>query len=417
MAFQDKPANLPALYIKSTPVELPEDFKITDALALDGMAFIFEGQGMVGRGAVLTLTASGSDRIQNLASQWRELCTKAVFDGGATKGKLLAFGAIAFDSQSAVTSTLTVPRQVLSLKNGKATLTNITTSRFETPKTLGPEWFAPLSPQKSINLVPGAVSEARFESLVESALQRIDAGQVEKVVVARDVTAKIPRDFDPRQAITRLTKRYPSCWTYWVNKNFGASPELLIRVANRQINARVLAGSAARGTDPSIDEAIATALKASAKNSHEHRLAVESLVASLSGYCANLDADPEPFSLALPNLWHLASDVRGTLDHSNSALDVLAALHPTAAVAGTPLADAQAAIRELEPFDRGVYAGPVGWIDSTGDGEWVIALRGATIGQGSITAMAGCGIVAGSDPAAELAETELKLRPIRQALA
>ena len=398
-------------------IELPEDFKITDALAQDGMAFIFEGQGMVGRGAVLTLTAIGSDRIQSLATQWRELCSKAVFDGGATKGKLLAFGAIAFDSQSSTLSSLTVPRQVLTVKDGKATLTNITTSRFDTPKTLGPEWFAPIPPQKSISLIPATVSEERFENLVDSALQRIAAGEAEKIVVARDVTAKISRDFDPRQAITRLTKRYPSCWTYWVNKSFGASPELLIRVSNRKVNARVLAGSAARGTDPSIDEAIATALKASAKNKHEHRLAVESLVASLSEYCANLDADPEPFSLALPNLWHLASDVRGTLDHRNSALDVLAALHPTAAVAGTPLSAAQQAIRQLEPFDRGIYAGPVGWIDSTGDGEWVIALRGATIGQGTITAMAGCGIVAGSDPAAELAETELKFRPIRQALA
>jgi menaquinone-specific isochorismate synthase len=417
LAFQDKPTNLPALFINSNAVDVPADFKITDALALDGMAFIFEGHGLVGRGAVLTLSATGPDRIEKLATQWRELCSKAEFDGGALGAKLLAFGAIAFDSESKVTSTLTIPRQVLTVRNGKATLTNITTSRFATPTTLGPEWFAPVSPQKPISLLPGTVSEASFESLVESALRRIDAGEVEKIVMAREVTAKISRDFDPRQAIVRLTQLYPSCWTYWVNRNFGASPELLIRVSNRKINARVLAGSAARGTDPTIDEAIATALKASAKNRHEHRLAIDSLVGSLLPYCANLDADSEPFSLALPNLWHLASDVRGTLDHRNSSLDVLAALHPTAAVAGTPLRAAQATIRQLEPFDRGVYAGPVGWIDSTGDGEWVIALRGASIGHGTITAMAGCGIVAGSDPAAELAETELKLRPIRQALA
>jgi menaquinone-specific isochorismate synthase len=132
-----------------------------------------------------------------------------------------------------------------------------------------------------------------------------------------------------------------------------------------------------------------------------------------------VDADPKPFSLALPNLWHLASDVHGVLREEASVLDLAAALHPTAAVAGTPRLEAQALIAELEPFDRGRYAGPVGWIGADGDGEWAIALRGAQIEAGgtAIRAFAGCGIVAGSEPEAELAETELKFSPMREALA
>jgi menaquinone-specific isochorismate synthase len=140
-------------------------------------------------------------------------------------------------------------------------------------------------------------------------------------------------------------------------------------------------------------------------------------VKALEPFCTQVDADPTPFSLALPNVWHLASDVHGVLRENASVLDVAAALHPTAAVAGTPTAAAQALIAELEAIDRGRYAGPIGWIGADGDGEWAIALRGAQIEGQTIRAFAGCGIVAGSEPDAELSETELKFRPIREALA
>jgi menaquinone-specific isochorismate synthase len=156
---------------------------------------------------------------------------------------------------------------------------------------------------------------------------------------------------------------------------------------------------------------------ASPKNKIEHAIAVESLVSALDPFCDEIVADAQPFSLALPNVWHLASDVQGILSSDSSVLDLAEALHPTAAVAGTPRQDALALIRKLEPFDRGTYAGPVGWIGADGDGEWVIGLRGAAISGETIVAHAGCGIVPGSNPAAELAETELKFQPIRHALA
>ncbi|MEN9706975.1 MAG: hypothetical protein RIS31_541, partial [Actinomycetota bacterium] len=137
----------------------------------------------------------------------------------------------------------------------------------------------------------------------------------------------------------------------------------------------------------------------------------------LEPFCDHVDADTEPFSLALPNLWHLASDVHGVLKQNSSVLDLASALHPTAAVAGTPRSAAQKLISELEPFDRGRYAGPVGWIGADGDGEWVIALRGAQLTEGKVTAYAGCGIVSESDGESELLETDLKFQPIVSALA
>jgi menaquinone-specific isochorismate synthase len=157
-------------------------------------------------------------------------------------------------------------------------------------------------------------------------------------------------------------------------------------------------------------------LTASEKNLQEHRFAVESMVDALTPFCSTVDSDEKPFSLALPDLWHLASDVYGKLKNNISVLDLAAFLHPTAAVAGTPRASAQALIAELEPFDRGGYAGPVGWIGADGDGEWAIALRGGFIEQNVLTAFAGCGLVADSEPEEELDETQLKFAPIRGAL-
>jgi menaquinone-specific isochorismate synthase len=177
----------------------------------------------------------------------------------------------------------------------------------------------------------------------------------------------------------------------------------------------VLAGTAARGTDPDVDRAIAEGLAHSIKNKQEHAFAVDSLLEKLDPFCEQITRDNEPFSLALPDLWHLATDVTGKLREKTSLLDIVAQLHPTAAVAGTPRKLAQDLIAELEPFDRGGYAGPVGWLASDGSGELAIALRGGIIEENQIRAIAGCGIVAGSDPQAELEETELKFRAVRYA--
>jgi menaquinone-specific isochorismate synthase len=178
----------------------------------------------------------------------------------------------------------------------------------------------------------------------------------------------------------------------------------------------VLAGTTARGETEALDLAISTELKNSHKNLSEHALALESVTAALKPLTTGVDFDETPFAVKLPNLWHLASDVHAVIAPGVTGLDLVAALHPTAAVAGTPRQIALKVIEELEPFDRGRYAGPVGWISSSGDCEWAIALRGGQISGNKVTAYAGCGLVAESDPEHELAETNLKFRPIREAL-
>ncbi|MDQ1548766.1 MAG: menaquinone-specific isochorismate synthase, partial [Microbacteriaceae bacterium] len=217
-------------------------------------------------------------------------------------------------------------------------------------------------------------------------------------------------------AIATLALGYPDCWTFSVDGFVGSSPETLVSVDAGSVSARVLAGSAARGTDAASDQEAATGLATSAKDLDEHRYAVQSVLASLADHSPNVTASELPFTLKLPNLWHLASDVDGTLTDGSTSLDLLASLHPTAAVAGTPRADALGLIAELEPLDRGRYAGPVGWVGADGDGEWAVALRSAQVSPtGDVTAYAGAGIVADSDSARELLETKMKFRPIVEA--
>ena len=325
---------------------------------------------------------------------------------------LVAFGAIAFDDSSAASSVLIVPEVVLGCRDGRVWLTAVENSSAPDFWNQAQQYPA----IESLAFSTGQVSAEKFKQLVQTAVHKINSGQIEKIVLSRDIVAELHEGFDNRAALKALAQSYPTCWVYSVDGMFGASPELLVRVSHSQVSARVLAGTAARGTDPAIDQAIAAALATSSKNTTEHAFAVDSLVASLTPFCSHVDADPAPFSLALPNLWHLASDVHGVLNENSSVLDLAAALHPTAAVAGTPTNLAKELILQLEQNDRGRYAGPIGWIGADGDGEWAIALRGAQIDKKSLRAFAGCGIVAESEPEAELAETELKFRPIREAL-
>jgi menaquinone-specific isochorismate synthase len=226
---------------------------------------------------------------------------------------------------------------------------------------------------------------------------------------------------DPRRLLRRLAARFPDCWTFAVDGLLGATPELLLRRTGRRLSARVLAGTAPRGAGAD-DRRLAEALLGSAKDRAEHALAVDSLVRALEPYCTTLDAPAEPELLTLANVRHLATDVSGTQRRRGprggaGLLELIGAVHPTAAVCGTPTPDAAALIGELEGMDRGRYAGPVGWLDARGDGEFGLALRCAElVGDDSARLFAGCGIVAGSDPAAELAETQSKFAAFQAAL-
>jgi menaquinone-specific isochorismate synthase len=262
----------------------------------------------------------------------------------------------------------------------------------------------------------GSLTREGYLAAVENARRRISLGPLQKVVVARDLRGRLPLGADLRAPLSELALGYPDCWTFAVDGLIGSSPETLVRVDRGEVSARVLAGSMARGADAERDEEAALALATSSKDQDEHRFALMSVMAALAPYSSDLAASDLPFALKLPNLWHLASDVHGDLDGHAGALDLIGALHPTAAVAGFPTALALATIAELEPFDRGRYAGPVGWVGADGDGEWAVALRCAQLERGgALTAYAGAGIVAASRADRELAETTLKFRPITEA--
>ena len=398
--------------LKLVTVELPEALRglLVEQLPETPTAFIRNGGGIIGFGEAVRLTATGANRIASLAAQWRELvATATVEDSVNLPGTgLVAFGSIAFADSSSSESVLIVPKAIIGSRDGRSWLTTVNGATWPTQ--------VPYRVNEPLVMRSGTQSRDGFEASVQLAIDAIEKGTAKKVVLARDLTTATPQDFDIRPVLAKLAEKYPSCWVYSVDGTFGASPELLVRVAHGQVSARVLAGTAGRGTDPAVDQAIAAALAGSSKNLAEHTFAVDSLVQALEPFCDHVDADSEPFSLALPNVWHLASDVHGVLKQDSSVLDLADALHPTAAVAGTPRSAAQQLIEQLEPFDRGRYAGPVGWIGADGDGEWAIALRGGQLGSDEITAYAGCGIVAESEPSAELAETDLKFQPIIGAL-
>nr|BFE82385.1 hypothetical protein GCM10020093_049860 [Planobispora longispora] len=197
----------------------------------------------------------------------------------------------------------------------------------------------------------------------------------------------------------------------------GASPELLVSRRGRTVISNPLAGSAARSADPAEDRRRAAALAASAKDLHEHRLVVEAVADALAPYCADLDVPNGPELTSTETMWHLSTRVTGVLrDPDTPVLALAAALHPTPAVCGTPRLRARRAIEELEPFDRGFYTGLVGWTDAAGDGEWAVTIRCAEAAGRMLRLYAGAGIVPGSDPDKELAETSAKFRTMLRAL-
>jgi len=247
-------------------------------------------------------------------------------------------------------------------------------------------------------------------------VRRMRAGELDKVVLAHDLLDVAERPLDARYLLAGLAGRYPGCWSYAVDGLVGATPELLMRRREGAVWSRVLAGTIWPGPTAECD--LGDTLLGSAKDRHEHRLAVQSLVESLRPLCASLTAPDEPVPLVLPNVTHLSSDVVGTLPAKKPAslLELVAAVHPTAAVGGTPREVAVPMIAALEGMDRGRYTGPVGWVDAGGDGELGIALRCAQLDGPVARLFAGCGIVADSDPDTEVREAAAKLLAVREVM-
>jgi len=387
----------------------------------DVVAWVHHGAGLAGWGEAVRVTLPAGDDRFTAGEKW----LRSVFDAAEVDDQVrvrgsgpVAFGTFTFDASSDG-SVLIVPRTVLGRDGrGRAWLTTVT-ERGEVPATWPPLADPGLVAPTDIRWRDGSLPGPRWEQAVADAVAAIKAGGLRKVVLARDVFATAEEPLDARVLLRRLAGRYPDCFTFACDGMIGATPELLVRRAGNQVSALVLGGTLPRGADPAQDQALGEELLASAKNNEEHAYAVDSIREALGPLCQALDVEARPSLLKFPNLQHLGTQVRGTLadgETPRSALALAAAVHPPAAVCGTPPGVALELIRDLEHMDRERYAGPVGWVDADGNGEWGIALRCGQLSGRTARLFAGCGIVAGSEPAAELAETLVKLQPMRGAL-
>jgi menaquinone-specific isochorismate synthase len=379
--------------------------------SVGALAWVHDGQGLVGWGEVARLEVRGPARFAQAQGWWREQLERfTVYDDvGAVGSGPVAFASFAFADDSAEPSVVVVPEVVLGRRDGQAWLTTFGTP----PRLSSPQ---PVSPPALLRYAHGAASVTAYRAAVTEAVRRIAAGQVEKVVLAHDLVALADGPIDARFVLTGLADRYPDCWTFAVEGLVGATPELLLALHDGEITSLVLAGTTGRGGDEVDDKRLHDELLQSSKNLEEHRYALDSLTQALVPYTTSLSASATPYLLELSNVVHLASDVSGTVAGDRDSLDLIAAVNPSAAVGGTPTPVAVRMLRELEGFDRGRYAGPVGWFDSRGDGEWGIALRCGLLDGNAARLFAGGGIVAESDPDAEVAEAQSKFVPMRDAL-
>jgi menaquinone-specific isochorismate synthase len=389
------------------------------------LCFVGGGDGFAGWGVHRRFTATGPDAAARIQDWLADVAAELQVDDpvGVPGTGPIAFVSLGFDDSDVAVAV--VPEVVLGRRDGigfstvigpsidGAGITGTGITGAGTTGTALPRPMAVRSPGR-VSYADAELSVAGFTSAVITATARIRAGELEKVVLAHDLEATTARPIDERFLLAQLAAGYPDCWTFAVEGLVGASPELLIRRIGATISSRVLAGTAWREHS---DDAVAAELMGSAKDIEEHEYAVRSVADVLAEVCVELDVPTAPVPLELANLTHLSTDITGRLDErAPSALDLAARLHPTAAVGGSPTAAARQVIRDLEPMTRGRYAAPVGWLDSSGDGEFAIALRCAQVNGRSVRLMAGCGIVADSDPETEAREAQIKMIPIRDAL-
>ena len=377
---------------------------------------LLEGKALADLSNLAVIEVSGEDRFKEAHKWWQQILSEFTIQNnvhGIGTGPIL-FTSFAFDPKD--TSELIIPKIIIGQRNGKSWITWIGDQKQPDIRKIE------ISSQSGeITWANGTVEEEKWRNQVSKAIDAIKSGRLEKVVLARDLKANSTTKIDLNNLLQKLEIEYPSTWVFLVDGLVGATPELLVRLNKSLITSRVLAGTIQKTGNEHHDLALAASLAKSSKDLEEHEYAVKSVADSLAPFCSSTNVPESPFVLHLSNVMHLATDVTGVLNDSAKQADIFTLienLHPTAAVCGTPTNVAKKLISELETMNRSRYAGPVGWIDAQGDGEIAIALRCGELSDDykSIRIFAGCGIVAGSDPITEYAESQAKLMPMRTAL-
>ncbi|CAB4536066.1 MAG: isochorismate synthase [Actinobacteria bacterium] len=380
----------------------------------DQFSWVRGSEGLVGWGEYASIRVSGKNRFEEVRTWWhKHLETFSIADSvhGSGTGPVL-FTSFSFDRNEE--SFAFIPKVIVGKKGDKSWITWIGAG----PQPTLAEAPLALTSQEFL-WSAGTLSEAEWKKRVGQAIEKIESGSVEKVVLARDLIATAHTDIDARPILRSLAENYPATWVFSVAGLIGATPELLLRLSRGMVTSRVLAGTIPKTGDDSKDLALAGSLARSSKDLEEHEFAVRSVADALEPFCSSTNVPDAPFVLHLANVMHLATDVTGALIESKKDIDVfslLKSLHPSAAVCGTPRNKAFDVIDEIEGMNRGRYAGPVGWVDARGDGELGIALRSGQIDKNQIRIFAGCGIVSGSDPDVEVAESLAKFAAMQSAL-
>jgi menaquinone-specific isochorismate synthase len=380
---------------------LDHDVDLNAVARGDGFLFVRDGVGVAGRG----VAARGpvADIEQLLAA------IECVDEVGVPGGGPVAFGALPFRPDAP--GELIVPRAVVGkAADGTRWLSTID----DADETLDAP--PPRPTAVGFTLRPGFDPDA-FRAAVARGRDAVRAGRLDKVVLARDVHVESTEPLDVHAILLRLRASFGSSYRFSIDGFVGASPELLVARHGDIVRSHPLAGTAARTGDPATDARLAADLIASTKDQIEHRVVIEMVHDTLLPWCSYLDWEAEPSIITVANVQHLGTAVEGRLSHpAPSVLELVHALQPTPALGGYPRAAALAMIAELEPFDRGRYGGAVGWVDAAGNGTWAVGIRAASIDGARAQLFAGVGVVAGSDPDAELAETQAKFQAMLSAI-
>jgi menaquinone-specific isochorismate synthase len=406
------------LVARTRPVD-PATMDLLAVAGTDGLLWERDGYGLAARGLAtrVALPAGLADATDRAAVAARLAAIATDGPAGAAESGAIAIGALPFSPTAP--GSLVVPALIARrLPDGTAWVTTVG-APDQRPARWPVAGAAGQGAPDAFSLTP-SMSHDHWCALVADGVADIRDGALDKVVLAREVIVRANRDIDVPSVLARLAALYPSCVVFSIEGFIGASPELLVRRAGTAVASHPLAGTIPRSGDPAADEALASALLNSVKERAEHRFVVNDVAAALRAVCTTLDVPDAPSIVPLRNVSHLGTRISGTLAGPAAtrptALDLAARLHPTSAVGGTPRAAALEWLAQREGFTRGPYAGPVGWVDAAGDGEWMVGIRSAVIDGATARLFAGVGVVADSDPLAELAETQLKLQALLAAV-